>query len=79
MMQSPPPPPPRGQCHGGFFKSLFFILFVVHFYNLHQFRKALKTISAPKKATTVVDQESLSVAPVSVPIIMADKQEYPVV
>jgi len=63
-------PPPRG-CHGGTFKFLVIVLVGVHFYSLHKYRQALDTIKASKM--TKVDDESLSFAPVSVPITMVNQ------
>lgn len=52
----------------GIFKLAALILVGVHFYTLHKFRTALATIDGDKQTT--VDEESVSVAPVSVPITM---------
>lgn len=52
----------------GIFKFFALILVGVHFYSLYNFRSALATINSDKKNT--VDEESVSIAPVSVPITM---------
>lgn len=75
-------PPRRGHCGAGFFKFIMFVLIGAHFYNLYKFKKALATINeGSKKATQaqVADLEAFSVAPVSTPVVMEDKQEFPVV